>query len=385
MYPILRNNDIVYFKKIGFSQAKENDVLLIYKNSQFIVHRLIYKTRNYVITKGDNNDYNDGKISKRNIVGRAISIKRGRQCFNIKHFYLIQSSLYFKQTEIINQTLKNNGVDFIFIKGLPIYIHYFKKHSNRYYYDCDFLISSLNKKRVIKIMKKLGYKKIQNDILNKEENYWQESYYKIVGGFPIIFDIHYQVSFLMTQINTLNHIYPLKLVDKLSKQIINNKKLVKINGYDYPIISKVNLVFLLLLHFFHHNYQNIYQLNKINKLIIALSKEQLNQLIVLIKNYKVNKYLYPCFYYLNKYFKTSVSTFFLGVFTLENKQTINIVDRLKLNIFDNKNRIDAGIIRFKILFYLSPQPLITRIFIFINKKVIGLIYKVLLKKIMKFF
>ena len=385
MYPILHDQDVVSFKKIKINQVKKNDILLLYKLNHFFVHRLIYKTDKYLITKGDNNNYDDGKINKKNLLGKAIFVKRSGQKFNIEHFYLAQSSVYFDQIANINKTLTKENINFAFIKGLPINLHYFKKHSQRFFYDCDVLIPVNQKKEVINIFKELGYKKTSTDIFKKREDFWQESFYKTVNGFPVVFDIHYQVSFLMTQISNLDCLYPLNLVNNMSKEIIKNRQIIKINGNYYPVISKVYLALLLLLHYFHHNFQEIYQLEKISNLISKLSRPQIKQLMALINYYQVNKYIYPCLFYLNKYFQSDSSKQLLKTFKLKNKNTMVLIDSMKMGPFNKRGRVEAGIVRFKLLFYLSPRPLIKKIFIFANPEVVFLIYKILDDRLRNFF
>ena len=171
----------------------------------------------------------------------------------------------------------------------------------------------------------------------------------------------------------------------MSKEIIKNRQIIKINGNYYPVISKVYLALLLLLHYFHHNFQEIYQLEKISNLISKLSRPQIKQLMALINYYQVNKYIYPCLFYLNKYFQSDSSKQLLKTFKLKNKNTMVLIDSMKMGPFNKRGRVEAGIVRFKLLFYLSPRPLIKKIFIFANPEVVFLIYKILDDRLRNFF
>ncbi|MGB9707692.1 MAG: signal peptidase I, partial [Microgenomates group bacterium] len=91
MFPLLQENDIVFFKKIPFSKIKINDIIVFKKNSQLITHRVIYKNKKYLITKGDNNPKSDGKIFSKQIIGKVYQIKRNGQIIKPETLYLIQS------------------------------------------------------------------------------------------------------------------------------------------------------------------------------------------------------------------------------------------------------------------------------------------------------
>lgn len=76
MMPILQPNDVIHYRKTTFSQCKTNDFIMVKKNGQLFTHRVIYKTKNYLITKGDNNLDSDGRIYPRQIIGKFYQIKR---------------------------------------------------------------------------------------------------------------------------------------------------------------------------------------------------------------------------------------------------------------------------------------------------------------------
>ena len=55
MIPIIYPEDSLYLQNVVFSRLKVNDIAVFQKNNELITHRVIYKTRKYFITKGDNN------------------------------------------------------------------------------------------------------------------------------------------------------------------------------------------------------------------------------------------------------------------------------------------------------------------------------------------
>ncbi|MFN4213017.1 MAG: S26 family signal peptidase, partial [Microgenomates group bacterium] len=97
MSPILQPEDVVYFKKISFSKIKVNDLIVFRKKNQLISHRVVYKTKDYLITKGDNSFSADGKIKPWQILGKIYRIKRNGQIFNPDSLYLLQSTYYFSE------------------------------------------------------------------------------------------------------------------------------------------------------------------------------------------------------------------------------------------------------------------------------------------------
>jgi Peptidase S24-like. len=137
MLPILRPNDIVYFKKIPFLKIKVNDLIIFKKKNQLITHRVIYKTKKYLITKGDNNPNSDGKIYPKQILGRVYQVKRNGQIFKPETFYLIQSTHYFSEIVKIKNEFDKENINYVFLKGLPLHLYFEGTHPKRLYADCD--------------------------------------------------------------------------------------------------------------------------------------------------------------------------------------------------------------------------------------------------------
>ena len=70
---------------------------------------------------------------------------------------MLQSSTYFSEIIKIKQALEKNGVEFVFLKGLPIHLYFEKSFPRRIYGDCDLLISPDHGNTVDLILIKLGY------------------------------------------------------------------------------------------------------------------------------------------------------------------------------------------------------------------------------------
>lgn len=70
MTPVLNKYDLIIIKKQD--EYNESDIVAYYENNNIIVHRIILKGNNYVITKGDANKVDDNKIKLKNLKGKVI-------------------------------------------------------------------------------------------------------------------------------------------------------------------------------------------------------------------------------------------------------------------------------------------------------------------------
>lgn len=63
MFPLLREGDVVFIKKVGSRDIKVGDIIVYEYNGKYIIHRVIevihYNNRVYYVTKGDNNPIAD--------------------------------------------------------------------------------------------------------------------------------------------------------------------------------------------------------------------------------------------------------------------------------------------------------------------------------------
>lgn len=371
MFPLLLDNDVVYFKKIAYSMLKEDDIALVEKNNFFFTHRIIYKTDSYCITKGDNNAKSDEKISPKKISGKVYQIKRGNHLINIDEVYLFQSSLYFQEIIKVKNVLEKEGVDFIFLKGLPFHLYYEKRHPKRLYADCDILIKPRDQKKIEAIFVKFGYKKTHPTLP-------EISYSKIINNFPIVFDVHLKAVFLMTQINRLESLYPEKLVLDFTNDLFLNKKSVKINGQSFFILNSTYLIIYLSLHFFHHNFMGIFRLKLLDKVIrqSRLKNSDWKKIREEINRFRLNNFIAPVFFLLKKYYQTPIPDFIHPP-----NRRVNLKN---LGIFDSEERMAAGIRRFDNIFRLSPQPLLVKLTVLLNYEVIMWTFLALFERLFRF-
>ncbi|GAB4219530.1 MAG: hypothetical protein Fur009_6140 [Candidatus Microgenomates bacterium] len=393
MAPIFQNNDLIYFRKISFSKIKINDIIVFKKKDRLITHRVIYKTKNYLICKGDNNLKTDGKIYPHQIIGKVYQIKRNNQIFNPETLYLIQSTHYFNEIVKIKNEFDRKKINYVFLKGLPLHLYFEGKHPKRIYADCDVLIDKKDIDEAQKILFQFGYQKadtsltsLQKQLKDKEV---ENAYWKNINGFPVVFDLHLEVVFMMTQLGKLDFLYPQTLIDQLTTEFLNNKKQIKINNENFLILNSEYLILYLALHLFHHNFRGGFRYQFLDKIIkkYQISKIKNQKYKSKIENtifkYKLNNFVFPVFFLLKKYYQSPLPNNFLKNISPKNPLTRQLVNKItkNINIFDDEPRLKAGINRFANLFLLSQNPWWRKIFIFFNLQVIFMILWIGYKKI----
>lgn len=392
MRPLLYSNDILYFKNIIFSDIKINDLIILNKYNNLFTHRVIYKSSNYLITKGDNNVNSDGFIYPKQIFGKVYLVKRNGQLINPESFYLLQSTLYFQEIIKIKKKFEREKIEFVFLKGLPLHLYYEKKHPRRIYLDCDVLVRPINFLKAEQILFNAGYKKVKTELSSSHEKMKdkeiENAYFKIINNFRVVFDLHIEVVFMMTQLGKLNALYSQKLIDQLTNEFLINKRKITIHNETFPILLKEYLILYIALHFFHHNFKGAFRLEFLDSII---HKEKLDNILVkllskIIIKYQLQNFVYPVAILLNKLYKTSIPSRLLQSiqpsFSILNY--LSPITNHSLLVFNDESRIKAGIHRFKYLFHLSPNPWYIKIWIFANPKTIFSIYWVLKRKLFSF-
>lgn len=396
MLPLLHPGDIVYVKKTEISKIKEDDIIFIYKNKRPMIHRVIYivndcnKKIQYLITKGDNNANSDGKIYSSNIYGLVYQIKQQNQILKMDDLYMIQSSFYLNEILKIKKAFEKNKIDFLFLKGLPLHFRYEKKYPRRLFADCDILCSGKDEVIIKKIFQKYKYTQeiTEYSQIHKKlkDKLTEICHSKIIHGFPVVFDIHFEPVFMMNQIGKMNALYPDHLMEKMTALFLREKQVIKYRKNTYPILSPVNLVMYLSLHFFHHNFREIYRLKMLNQIIADIPNPQkskfYNKLSDQIQTFKLKGFVYPSFLFLRKYTNCEIPDEFINQIQPEK----NKVEYIKKNIlttevFNGEFRIGGGINRFKNIFFLSPNPIREKISIIFNIQVIYSLYWIIKMKV----
>ncbi len=387
MKPFFQDGDIVFYKKITYGQIKVSDVISLKRESKFITHRVVYKTDKYLVTKGDNNLESDGKIYPKQIAGRVYQVKRHNKVFNPEDLYLVQSTLYFKEIVKIKKALERKKVDFVYLKGLPLHLYYENKHPRRIYADCDVLVSQKDKKKMEDVLISAGYRQIDDSLTKSQrklrDRETETNFHKNIANFPVIFDVHFEAStFIMPHLGSLKALYPQRLIDGLTNEYLTEKRTIKVNKVTFSILSPKNLVIFLSLHIFHHNFCGAFRYQFLDTVIrkSKLKYKDWQLVIEKIRDYRLNDFIYPVFVLLKKYYKTPLPVFLFDQIKPVHFYTYSVSD--KINIFDGEYRTEAGITRFKNLFFLSPNPIWKKLLVFIKPRVFMTIFLLAGKKVM---
>lgn len=386
MLPLLQDKDSLFIKKNRFQSIKINDIVTVFKDKKYFTHRVIYKTRKYLITKGDNSVESDGKVYTNQIVGKVIEIKRRGKIINPQDLYLIQSTLYFQEIVKIKKILEKLKIPFVILKGLPLHLYFEKSHPQRLYLDSDMLCQRKHQKMVEEILKKNGYKPHDTSLSKTQKKMLSEtkevSFYKRINDITVVFDIHYELVFLMTQVGNLNALYPKKNIEQFTNKAIIESQKISLQGETFPILKPHHLITYLALHFFHHSFRGVFRLEFLDRIIRRYSKNNWSRIEKLIIDFQLQNFVYPVFLLLKKYFKTPLPQSFLNKirpsFTARLFIKHNVLGK---SVFDGQSRIDAGITRFKNLFFLSPRPIIVRLGIIFNLQVLYTIFWTIKKKL----
>ncbi|GIW65469.1 MAG: hypothetical protein KatS3mg093_448 [Candidatus Parcubacteria bacterium] len=394
MWPILQENDIIYFKKTSFFKIAVNDLIVFRKKRRIICHRVIYKRKSFVITKGDNSFKNDGKIYKRQILGRVYQVKRNGRFFNPETLYLIQSTHYFNEIVKIKSEFDRQKINYLFLKGLPLHLYFEGAHPKRIYADCDVLIDKKDFEKAQNILSEFGYKKVDlhwskfGRKLMKEEI--EATFFKTINGFSVVFDIHPKLGELaIVHLGYLDNLYSEKQSGKLVDYFLSDKKKVIINGERFFILNDFDLILYLALHLFHHNFAGAFRYQFLDT-VIRKHKRRLksiySQIKKLVQEYELEGFVYPVFLLLKKYYKTPVPANFLIEIKPKKKYQLWYINTkvLKKNIFDDQTRIKAGVERFVNLFILSSNNIFKKILIVFNLQIIYAVVFVLFFKIRSF-
>ena len=383
MMPILRNGDVVSVEAIPYSKIKVDDIICFRQKNRFVTHRVVYKAAEYIIAKGDNNPFCDGKIKQDKIIGKARLIRRGSDEFNVDNFYLLQSSVYFDEIKRIIRVLKKGGVNFVVLKGLPLYLYLTGEHPRRIYADCDILIAGRHSNKADKILVENGYQAqdSSNSFLHKKirGKVSEVSYLKTVHNFPVIFDVHYDINFLIPSLGKLNFLYPQSKINLISSVFLQNKKEINVGGQSIPFLSPDNLFIFLILHLTHHAYCGYNRYELLSSLVKA-GEIKADLILSIVKRYELANFFYLPLLLLKESYPNKIYELMLDQISMlipGRVEGYSLRTKEKTVIFNDEARVATGV-RFKRFFILSPRPFLVRILSFIQPNVIYAILRTLI-------
>lgn len=365
MMPILKNGDIVSVEKISYPKINVDDIVCFRQKNRFVTHRVVYKTNRYIIAKGDNNPFSDTKVKPEKIIGRVNFIKRNGEDIDINSFYLFQSSIYFDEIKKIVSLFKKVGADFLVLKGLPLYLYFKGEHPRRVYADCDILVAKKDILKANKVLIENGYmpqdssksplhKKIRGEIS-------EVSYLKTIRNFPVIFDVHSDINFLIPSVGRLDFLYPQSDIDLVSKLFLKNKREIEVRNEKIPILAPGDLFLFLILHLAHHGYCGYNRYELLESLIKAEDIEK-DRVLSVVRKYNLANFFYlPLLLlednYPNVIYKSMLDQ--ISVLIPSRVESYSLKVKEKTVIFNDEARAATGI-RFKRFFILSPRPFFIR-------------------------
>lgn len=389
MYPLLQDGDSIEYVQTPFGNVRLNDIVLMSMNKKLVTHRVIYKTKKTCITRGDNNLAADINRQKGRVLAKVVRFKRKGTWHGLQDVYFTQSVLYLNEIKQLKTRFNYKKISHIFLKGVLISLRYEGIIPKRIYADCDILVDRDDQKEIEESFKVLGYKLQEYPLLfTNKKNFKippEVSYIKIVSDVPVIFDVHFEPVFLMTQVGGMNLLYPPKLLKQLGDDILQRKMMARIKRNIYPICSVSDQIVYLTLHIFHHNYTDSIRYQLLDSVIRKSATTKVwSDVERTITTYHLQGYLYLVFILLGKYFKTPIPRSFIKVIqpSLFKKRIATYLFK-KIDIFSQDTRTKAGIERFILILLLSPNPFWKKILLFIHPETIRINAKIVLSHIFR--
>lgn len=121
MYPIIKPGQNIRIKKM--SNYKKNDVVLFCEKNFYIVHRIVKVENDFVVTKGDNNQFNDKRISTNKIRGKVIGLVGSKLTFDQEYKKYFNKINFIKRRAYIK--LKNFCFKYHDLFILKLFLHIF--------------------------------------------------------------------------------------------------------------------------------------------------------------------------------------------------------------------------------------------------------------------
>jgi len=104
MFPLIRKGDWIYIEPITENNLQSGDIILFSVNQRFVVHRIVNIENDQLVTKGDWSRSLDPSITKVNVIGKLVAIKKGKYKLTLNHPFLrIQNQLI----RLLNQKILN--------------------------------------------------------------------------------------------------------------------------------------------------------------------------------------------------------------------------------------------------------------------------------------
>ncbi len=390
MYPLLQDGDYIEYIYSPFKNIRLSDLILVYADDILMTHRVIYKKSTSCITRGDNNPTADTLVQKGRVLAKVIRFRRKGAWHNIQDVYLTQSIIYLQEIQKLEILLRINKLPHVFLKGVLVSLLYEGSIPKRIYADCDILIKRNDARKIEYVFKHLGYKLLgRTPLFNKaniQSNQPEVSFMKMVGRTPVVFDVHFEPVFLMTQLGGMGLLFPKDKLLELGESIISNGKCATIQGFSYTVCSAADQILYLALHIFHHNFTDSIRYQLLDAVIRkSASKKTWKHISDSIRKYRLEGYTYLVFALLKQYFHTPIPfSFFSSIEPQKTKKIVLSRCMKHVDIFNRDTRMKAGIERFILIFLLSPEPVWKKTLLFFHKDTIKSVVNVVFTKTISF-
>lgn len=372
MLPLINPNDKLFIKKS--QNYSINDIVVLTDGNSLFAHRIIWidPQKKYLITKGDNNQKPDPIVPLDKILGRVEEIKRKNEKIKLEHLYFSQSLTYLSQLKKIDQAFKKSSLNYLVLKGLPVYIFVNNSPPKRLVFDIDILVEKKDFKRACDLLSSLGFSKLERTPAHIPENRpitppSQNAFFKKTSPFPVIVDLHWEPLIGFMRLKSLNKLIPKR--DDFIEFLRLEKTSVEIEGTKYPILKKETLFVYLLIHLFQHNLTGAHRY----WLLDSLVKKGLSwtKVIRIIEEYQLGLMVYPGLILIKKHFRSPIPRKVIKELSLPKHHKFFYSIILKhLNPFEEKATTTREVVkRFLSIFIFSPIPLAEKSKLLLNREV----------------
>lgn len=267
MFPAVSDAQKVKILPVKFKDLKIYDIVLVRKNNQLLLHRLLMKDKKRGLTWGEGNKYLDGWFRKEEFLGKVENYQWQKLAL-----------VYTFEWEKIAKNLKREKVNYVILKGPLWQKKYFGYFFSKPFSDWDILIRRPNYSLSKKILKKSEWRiKIQKGINKKRvkgnnPTDGEISFTKKINSFSLNLDLHFE-PFGWSEGKFFCWPFSKDDVKKISEYFLDNNK----NHF----LSPTDWIFYSCLHgFINHNLRDIRLLAEIANVILIkkINWEKLNLL-----------------------------------------------------------------------------------------------------------
>lgn len=289
---------MVKIVKRSFKEIKPTDWVATKKNGRLIIHEVLFKGDNYLVSWGVNNPWTDGRIKS----GQVLGIVKKKE--NWKRLHLV----YLAEAKAILIEFENNRIKNLILKGPPCQIAKYGFLLDKPSADVDWLIDKDQFENVRRILNRRGYH-LKRLSWVKKDNYLgllpkvsEITFVKKIIGVKFVIDLHLQA---VRSALTAWYKEPITLenMSRLTDYLLTKRAWSK----GWPVLPDTeNLFYLCLNLMFHHAGRGIYQLTNIAHLINR-NKINWKKFAEFAKTYRVENYIYFPLLWTERLFKVKSS------------------------------------------------------------------------------